>query len=99
MIIYSEILGKSFNTIQECLDAEKEYERKLKEEEQRKKKEREKLEKVVHDTYSTLVDAWINYMKAVDIAGYDIDSLEEMALVFVEVISDAEKRQDKSSQS
>ena len=38
-------------------------------------------------------------MKAVDIAGYDIDSLEEMALVFVEVISDAEKRQDKSSQS
>lgn len=99
MIIYSEILGKPFNSVEECLDAEKQYELKRKEEEARKKAEKDKLEQAVYDTYNTLVNAWINYMEAVDKAGYDIDSLEEMAIIFVEVISDADRRQNKAAQS
>ena len=99
MIIYSEIFGKTFDSVDECLQAEKEYELLLKEEEQRKKREREKLENRVHDTYEGLVNAWSSYKKAIDAAGYDIDTLEEMALIFVEVIADAESRQTKSSRS
>lgn len=99
MIIYSEILGKPFNSVEECLNAEKQHELKLQEDEARKKAEKDKLEKAVHDNYNTLVNSWIDYMKAVNKAGYDIDSLEEMALIFVEVISDADSRQDKAAQS
>ena len=47
----------------------------------------------------TFEDTEMNTDSCYVTAFYDIDSLEEMALVFVEVISDAEKRQDKSSQS
>ena len=99
MIIYSEILGKPFESVEDCLSAEREYELKLKAEKERKKREREKLENEIHNTYEKLVNAWIAYMKAVNAAGYDIDTLEEMALIFVEVIDDAEQRQNRSSQS
>ncbi len=99
MIIYSEILGKPFESVEDCLSAEREYELKLKAEKERKKQEQARLEKTVHDTYNILVNSWIEYMKAVNAAGYDIDTLEEMALIFVEVIDDAEQRQNRSSQS
>ena len=99
MIIYSEILGKSFNSVEACLKAEKEYEVKQKEAEARKKAEREKLENAVYKTYNELVNSWIEYMKAIDKAGYVADSLEEKAIIFVEVINDAEKRQNKTTQS
>lgn len=99
MIIYSEILGKPFNSVEACLYAEKKYEVKQKEAEARKKAEREKLEKAVYETYNALVNSWIEYMKAIDMAGYVADSLEEKAIIFVEVINDAEKRQNKAAQS
>ena len=96
MIIYSEILSKPFNSVEECLAAEEEYNKKLKEEEARKQKEREMIEQAVGDTYETLVRAWINHLKALGLAGYDMDAMENKALVFVEVVLDADNRQAES---
>lgn len=99
MIIYSEILGKPFNSVEECLDAEKQYELKLQEDKARKKAEKDKLEEAVRNTYHILVNSWMDFIKALNKAGYDMDSLEEKALIFVEVISDADSRQNKAAQS
>lgn len=99
MVIYSEILGQPFKTVEECLAAEKEYTLLLKEKEERERKEREQREQDVRSTYKALINAWVNYEKALERAGYSIDSLEEKALVFVEVIDDAETRKNQSSKS
>ena len=48
MVIYSEITGKSYNTVKECLDAENDY--------KSKKAERAKA-------YEELVEACNNYSK------------------------------------
>ena len=96
MIIYSEILGEEFKTVDECLQAEEKYNKKLKEEELRRKQEQEKAEKAVHGGYELLLNAWRDYMRALDRAGYDVDSMEDKALLFVEVVLDAEAREAKS---
>ena len=95
MVIYSEILGKQFKTVEECLAAEEQYNKKLKEEELRRKKEQEQAEKGVKEKYDTLVYAWMGYLKALDKAGYDVDGMEDKALIFVEVVLDAEDREAK----
>lgn len=99
MIIYSEILGKPFNSVEECLKAEEQYNKKLQEEEARRKKEAEEARANIRDIYNQLVAVWTKYIKALTKAGYDVDSLEDKTLIFVEVIIDAENRQAKSSQS
>lgn len=99
MVIYSEILGKSFPTVEECLAAEEQYNKKLKEEELQRKKQQEKLEEVIHDGYENLVHAWTNYFKALTLAGYDVDGMEDKALIFVEVVLDAEDREAKNLKS
>jgi len=99
MVIYSEILNKQFDTVDECLAAEEEYNKKLKEEELQKQKERELIEKAVHDTYETLVKAWANHKKALDLAGYDMDVMENKALVFVEVVLDADSKEANNFKS
>lgn len=99
MVIYSEILGKQFKTVEECLAAEEQYNRKLKEEELLRKQEKEKAEKAVHNGYETLLSAWNNYIKALRMAGYDIDDMEDKALIFVEVVLDAETREAKNFKS
>ena len=95
MVIYSEILGKQFKTVEDCLAAEEQYNKKLKEEELRRKKEQEQAEKGVKESYDTLVDAWAYHLKALEKAGYDIEGMEEKALIFVEVVLDAEDREAK----
>lgn len=99
MIIYSEILGKPFNSVEACLKAEEQYNKKLQEEEARQKKEAEQARANIRDTYNQLVTVWIKYIDALTNAGYDVDSLEDKALIFMEAIIDAENRQAKSSQS
>lgn len=99
MIIYSEILGKPFNSVEACLKAEEQYNKKLQEEEARQKKEAEQARANIRDIYNQLVVVWTKYIDALTKAGYDVDSLEDKTLIFVEVIIDAENRQAKSSQS
>lgn len=96
MIIYSEILGKEFKTVDECLQAEEKYNKKLKEEELRRKQEKEKAEKAIHEGYEMLLNAWRTYLLALDKAGYDTDSMEDKAILFVEVVLDADDREAKS---
>lgn len=99
MIIYSEILSKQFNTVEECLAAEEQYNKKLKEDEARRKKEREEVEKLIHDCYETLVHAWENYEKVLTKAGASVDDMEDKALILVEVILDADNRKNHSLKS
>ena len=99
MVIYSEILGKQFKTVEECLAAEEQYNKKLKEEELLRKQAQEQAEKNVHDGYENLVHAWINYLKALTIAGYDTDGMEDKALIFVEVVLDADDREAENLKS
>ena len=99
IIIYSEILGKQFKTVEDCLAAEEQYNKKLKEEELRRKKEQEQAENSVKENYEMLVHAWIGYLKALDKAGYDVDGMEDKALIFVEVVLDAESREAKGLKS
>ena len=92
MIIYSEVLGKQFNSVEDCLAAEEQYNKKLKEEEERRKKERAEIEKIINECYETLVRAWGNYEKALTVAGISVDDMEDKALIFVEVVLDADNR-------
>lgn len=99
MIIYSELTGKQYETVEECVEAE----RKLKEEVQRQKearrKEREQLKIDIEKVYKSMVNSWIKYIDLLERADYDVSSLEDKAILFVEIINDAEKRQEKTSRS
>ena len=99
MIIYSEILGKQFSSVDECMAAESEYNKKLKEEEARRKKEQEKIDKNIRECYQLLVNSWICYLDALNKADYDIDSMEDKALIFVEVVLDADSRKANNPKS
>ena len=99
MIIYSELTGQQYKTVEECVEAE----RKLKEEVQRQKearrKEREQLKTDIEEVYKSMVNSWIKYIDLLERANYDVSSLEDKAILFVEIINDAEKRQEKTSRS
>lgn len=99
MIIYSEILGKQFNSVEQCLAAEEQYNKKLKEEEARRQKEREELEKLIKESYEKLVNSWRHYIKVLDAANVEVEDMEDKALIFVEVILDADQREAKNLQS
>ena len=99
MVIYSEILGKQFKTVDECLAAEAEYNKKLKEAELLRKQEQEEAEQAVEDGYEALVNAWRKYLKALEKARVTIDGVEDMAILFLEVVLDAEGRETKSPKS
>lgn len=99
MVIYSEILGKQFDSVDECLYAEEQYNKRLEENARRRKQEQEKAEQEARKSYDTLVDAWAYHLKALEKAGYDIEGMEEKALIFVEVVLDAEDREAKGLKS
>jgi uncharacterized LabA/DUF88 family protein len=92
MIIYSEVLGKQFKTIEECVAAEKEYEKKLKEEAQKQENERQALEKRINEAYKRLVKDWTEFMDCLEESDVDIESMQDKALLCVEVILDAERK-------
>lgn len=49
MIIVSELTGKEYKTVDECLKAEKDFRKKKEEEEKAKKAHEEELDKAYHD--------------------------------------------------
>ena len=99
MIIYSELTGKQYKTVEDCVEAE----RKLKEEIQRQKEEERKkkkeLQEEIEKVYKTLVKSWDTYLKLLEKANYTVDSVEEKAILFVEIIDDAERQKKNTARS
>ena len=95
MIIYSEILGKEFDTVNECLMAEKEYEDRLERERLQKEAERKALEDEVNELYAHLVDAWKEFISVLDMLAEDLDN-DTKALILAEVFLDAEEEHNDS---
>ena len=69
MIIYSEVLDQKFNSVNECLAAEKEFFKKKEAEKAAKAKALEK-EKRETEAYERLMEAWKNYQEVMEIPTY-----------------------------
>ena len=69
MIIYSEVLDQKFNSVNECLAAEKEFFKKKEAEKAEKAKALEK-EKRETEAYERLMEAWKNYQEVMEIPTY-----------------------------
>lgn len=94
MIIYSELTGKQYLTVEECVAAEKELKEKVQKEKEARRKEQEKLKQDIEKTYKTIVNSWATYLDLLEQANYKVDDLEDKAILFVEIINDAEKRKE-----
>lgn len=81
MIIYSEVLDKKFNSVDECLAAEEEFFKK-KEDEKAKALEKEKRET---EAYERLMEAWKNYEEVMGIStfGREVTIADINALMLV----------------
>lgn len=99
MIIYSELTGKQYNTVEECVEAENRLKEQIQKEKEARRKEREQLKSDIEEVYKSMVNSWIKYVDLLERANYDVSSLEDKAILFVEIINDAEKRQEKTSRS
>ena len=87
MIIYSELTGQQYLTVEECIAAEKELKEKV-------QKEKEELRNQIEKTYKAIVTNWIDYLDLLEKADYSVNDLEDKAILFVEIINDAEKRKE-----
>ena len=90
-----EVTFNGHDSVDECLYAEEQYNKRLEENARRRRQEQEKAEQEAHNSYNTLVNAWAYHLKALEKAGYDIEGMEDKALIFVEVVLDAEDREAK----
>jgi len=99
MIIYSELTGKQYKTVEECVAAERELKEQIQKQKEARRQERAKLQKDIESTYKSIVDSWSRYIDLLEKAEYDVSSLEDKAIIFVEIITDAEKRKEKSARS
>ena len=70
MIIISELTGKEYKTVDECLKAEKDFRKKKEEEEKAKKAYEEELDKAYHDA----IAACDKYLK---LRGIEIEEDED----------------------
>lgn len=70
MIIISELTGKEYKTVDECLKAEKDFRKKKEEEERAKKAYEEELDKAYHDA----ITACDKYLK---LRGIEIEEDED----------------------
>ena len=99
MIIYSELTNKQYKTVEECVAAERELKEQIQKQKEARRQERAKLQKDIESTYKSIVDSWSRYIDLLEKAEYDVSSLEDKAIIFVEIITDAEKRKEKSARS
>ena len=99
MVIYSEITGETYATVEECLAAERAIQEEIERERKARREERKKLEAEINETYDLLVNSWKHYLKLLEKAEIGIDSLEEKAILFVEIITDAERTEETNSRS
>ena len=95
MVIYSELTGKQYETVEECLAAEEALKAEIQREREVRRQERKKLESEIEKTYKTLVAEWKHYLKLLEKAEIDVSDLEDKAILFVEIISDAERTEEK----
>lgn len=94
MVIYSELTGKQYKTVEECLAAEKELKEQVEREKEARRQERKKLESEIEKTYKTIVAEWKHYLDLLEKAEIDVTDLEDKAILFVEIISDAERTEE-----
>lgn len=94
MIIYSELTGRQYKTVEECVAAEKELKEKIQKEKEARRKEQEKLKQDIEKAYKVVVNGWVTYLDLLEKANYKVDDLEDKAILFVEIINDAEKRKE-----
>lgn len=99
MIIYSELTGKKYNTVEECIAAEKELKEQVEREREQRRKEREELKNEIQKTYSILVNNWRYYIELLEKAECDVSEVEDKAILFVEIITDAERANKTDSRS
>lgn len=99
MVIYSEITGKNYKSVDECLREEEIFLERKQKAEERRRKEREQIEAEVRNSYENLVTAWRLYLKWLDKAGIEVEDMEDKALIFVEVVLDADDREIKHLKS
>lgn len=69
MIIYSEILNKEFDTVEECVDAEVAFKR----EQRKKEKEKEEHQKKLDAAYDKAMKAMDEYL---ELAGITVEETE-----------------------
>jgi hypothetical protein len=99
MIIYSELTGRKYNTVEECVEAERKLKEQIEKEKEARRQERQKLDSDIYETYKALVNGWRNYINLLERAEYDVSSLEDKAILFVEIINDAERQKEKNTRS
>ena len=95
MIIYSELTGKQYKTVEDCVEAERKLKEEIQKEKEARRKEKEELRNQIEKTYKAIVTNWIDYLDLLEKANYSVSDLEDKAILFVEIINDAEKRKEK----
>ena len=81
MIIYSEKTDQKYNSVEECLEAEKAYD----EEQKQKEIEQEKKEQRIREAYDNAIKAFDEYQKVIgatngDVAFAGLDFIMEWVL-------------------
>ena len=70
MIIYSEILDKQFDSVDDCINAELEFKRKEKEKEEARKEHQKKLD----EAFDKAMKAFNEYL---ELAGFEVEETED----------------------
>lgn len=99
MIIYSELTGKQYKTVEDCVEAEKKLKEEIQKQKEARRKEKEELRNQIEKTYKAIVANWIDYLDLLEKADYSVNDLEDKAILFVEIINDAERKKEKTSRS
>ena len=95
MIIYSELTGKQYKTVEDYVEAERKLKEEIQKKQEARRKEKEELHNQIEKTYKAIVTNWIDYLDLLEKAEYSVNDLEDKAILFVETINDAEKRKEK----
>lgn len=77
MIIQSEITGKTYKTVDACIEDERKY---LKEKEEAEAKEKEAKEKI-DSAFKEAKTAWKKYIDTFKEAGFKVTSADELLLM------------------
>jgi hypothetical protein len=99
MIIYSELTGRKYDTVEECVEAERKLKEEIQKEQEKRRKEKEELHNRIREIYKAIVTNWIEYLDLLEKDGYSVSDLEDKAIFFVEIINDAEKQKETSTRS
>lgn len=84
MIIQSEVTGKTYQTVEECLDAEKAYKAQIEAAELEKKEKQEKID----NAFAEICDAWKAYVQTYKDLGYKLSRSDEWFLALEVMMND-----------